>query len=90
MSGLKPIKKIALAWLFVLGFFIMAPALALATDNTYKRLDEWQYTVIHQVVVENPGSTEARDIYVTVPLMDKSCHAYQSCLGALSFRFFCQ
>ncbi len=81
MSGHISIKKAALAGLIILGAIFMAPKLSLAEDNTYKKLAQWQYTIIHQVVVENPSSDAAKDIKITLPLMDNSSQAYQGFLG---------
>lgn len=71
------LKKLTLlAGLFVWSLLFLAPDTALAEDAPYKRLEEWQYTIIHQVKVKNPGPGTARDISVTLPLMDTSSHPY--------------
>lgn len=87
-------KKRTRVWAFfallflVWGCLWMAPVMAneVSVDNiaesTYFQIQgQWNYTIVHKVVVTNNGSSTAKNIMLEVPLMDEQCPVYMDLIG---------
>ena len=74
--------------LLVWGWLSINPAMANKvtvdniTENAYFQIQgQWNYTIVHKVVVTNNGSSTAKNIKLDVPLMDDQCPAYMDLIG---------
>ena len=74
--------------LLVWGWLSISPAMANEvtvdniTENAYFQIQgQWNYTIVHKVVVTNNGSSTAKNIKLDVPLMDDQCPAYMDLIG---------
>lgn len=85
MQKIKKLKIAAYACFFIILTVFCLSGTALAASDYYNAATEWQYTIYHRVLVENPKGNDVLDLEIKVPLMDTEALAYQTVISEQLF-----